>query len=127
MSINKPKKMLLGLEPRTLSSTVLCVHTVYHWGGCTSGIRSKSINMYYKVDSDDKLHLFLHANQNICNLVISQQNRKHKHNNYGRFPSWFQKHKKCQDCKSKTNMYMLILVSLRSSKLMFFLLRKTNT
>ena len=125
MPINKPKKnMLMGLEPRTLSTNVLCAHTVYHWDGCTSGVRSKNINMYHKVNSDDELHFFLHANQNICSLVNSQHNRKHKHSNYGRFLSWFQKHKKCQDCKSETSMYLLILVSLRSSELIFSLLRQ---
>ena len=77
--------MLLGLEPRTLSTNVLCTHIVCHWGGCTSGIRSKSINMYHKVNSDDELQFFLHANQTICNLAKSQQNNKPIHCNYGIF------------------------------------------
>ena len=103
------------------------MHAFYHWGGCISGIRRKSINTKHKVNSDDELHFFLHANQNICNLIIFQQNREHKHSNYGRFPSWFQKHKKCQDYKSETNMYLLVLVSLRSFEPMFFLFRQAST
>ena len=76
--------MLLGLEPRTLSTNVLCT-CFLPLGGYTSDIRSKNINMYHKVNSDDEFPLLINASQSICSLVISKQNRKYAHSSYGRF------------------------------------------
>ena len=78
-------------------------HALYHWGDYTSGIRSKNINIYHKVNSNHEIYLLLRANQSISNLAISQQNRKYKHSSYGRFHHGF-RNIKYQNFKSEASM-----------------------
>ena len=72
-----------------------------------------------------ELLLPLHASQNICNLVISQQNRRYAYNNYGRFHN-VSETRDILTNKSKASMNLLILNSLRSSELIYSLLRQAD-